>query len=120
MSNFFTGVDIVDVDRIKSSIEKYQDKFLGKVFSVDEQSYCNSKHISYIHYSGKFAAKEAVIKSLLSCGEKEQLSFVSITIINDRNGAPKVFIKGVKKDNIKISISHTSRQAIAFAILDNG
>ena len=119
MSNFFTGVDIVDVARIKSTIEKYQDKFLGRIFSDDEQSYCNSKHTSYIHYSGKFAAKEAVIKSLLSSGEKEIISFVSITIINDINGAPEVFINGIRKNNIKISISHTSNQAIAFAILDN-
>tara|TARA_B110000495_G_scaffold109742_1_gene94997 strand:- start:223 stop:585 length:363 start_codon:yes stop_codon:yes gene_type:complete len=120
LSNFFTGVDIVDVDRIKSLTEKYQDRFLNKVFSLDEQNYCNSKYSSYIHYSGKFAAKEAVMKSLYSSGEKTLISFVSIAIKNNKNGVPEVFINGLRKDNIKISISHTNLQAIAFAILDNG
>jgi phosphopantetheinyl transferase (holo-ACP synthase) len=48
------------------------------------------------------------------------ISFVSIAIINNKNGVPEVFINGLRKDNIKISISHTNLQAIAFSILDNG
>ena len=119
MSKFFTGVDIVDVDRIKSSLDKYRNRFLDKVFSKYEQSYCNSKYNSHVHYAGKFAAKEAVMKSLYSSGEKKNISFISVSIINDENGIPEVFINGLIKKNIKISISHTNHQAIAFAILNN-
>ena len=118
MSNFFTGVDIVDVARIKKSIENYEKKFLDKIFSKDEQLYCFSKPNPYIHFSGKFAAKEAVLKAILSSGSIKQLSFSNIFILNDNNGAPKVKIKDLSNVAIKISISHTERQAIAFAIYD--
>ena len=119
MSNFFTGVDIVDADRIKISSDKYKNRFLDKIFSKNEQSYCNSKYNSHIHYAGKFAAKEAVMKSIYSSGENKNISFISITILNDENGIPEVFINGFKKKNIKISISHTNNQAVAFAIFIN-
>jgi len=118
LSNLFTGVDIVDVARIKKSIEKYKESFLDKIFSKDEQHYCFSKSNPYIHFSGKFAAKEAVIKSVLSSGKIKTISFSNVSILNENNGAPKVKIKNLPEADIKISISHTERQAIAFAIYD--
>ena len=118
MSNYFPGVDIVDVTRIKKSIENYKEKFLDKIFSKDEQSYCFSKPNPYIHFSGKFAAKEAVIKSVLSSGKMKTISFINISIFNDDKGAPKVKIKNLPEADIKISISHTECQAIAFAMYD--
>ena len=118
LSNLFTGVDIVDVARIKKSIEKYQDSFLDRIFSKDEQHYCFSKSNPYIHFSGKFAAKEAVMKSVLSSEDVKLIGFLDISIINDSNGIPKVGIKNLPGVNIKISISHTEHQAIAFAIYD--
>ena len=117
MNNFYPGVDIVDVDRIRSSIEKYQDKFLSKVFNKEEQDYCNSKSNPFIHFSGKFAAKEAVMKAIFCSKKLNSIGFKDISIINDKNGAPKVFIHGNSEKSINISISHTNDQAIAFAIL---
>ena len=118
MSNYFPGVDIVDVARIKKSIEKYKEKFLDKIFSKDEQYYCFSKSNPHIHFSGKFAAKEAVMKSILSSEDVKLIGFLDISIINDSNGIPKVGIKNLPEADIKISISHTEHQAIAFAIYD--
>ena len=118
MSNLFTGVDIVDVTRIKKSIENYKEKFLDKIFSKDEQSYCFSKSNPYIHFSGKFAAKEAVIKSVLSSGSIKKINFSNISILNDNNGVPKVKIRILPEADIKISISHDERLAIAIAIYD--
>ena len=117
MNNFYPGVDIVDIDRIKNSIEKYQDKFLNKVFNKEERDYCNSKSNPYIHFSGKFAAKEAVIKTILSSNKLNSIGLKKISILNDNNGAPVVLINGHSEKSINISISHTNRQAIAFAIL---
>ena len=117
MNNFYPGVDIVDVDRIKSSIEKYQNKFLSKVFNKEEQDYCNSKLNPYIHFSGKFAAKEAVMKAVFCSKKLSSIGFKDISIINDNSGAPIVFIHGISEKSIKVSISHTNEQAIAFAIL---
>lgn len=117
MNNFYPGVDIVDVGRVKSSIEKYQDKFLNKVFNKEEQDYCNSKSNPFIHFSGKFAAKEAVMKAIFCSKKLNTIGFRDISIINDKNGTPIVFIKGHSEKSINISISHTNDQAVAFAIL---
>ena len=117
MNNFYPGVDIVDVDRTKSSIEKYQDKFLSKVFNKEEQDYCNSKSNPFIHFSGKFAAKEAVMKAVLSSKKLSLLGLKDISIKNDKSGAPIVYIRGRSEKSIDISISHTNDTAIAFAIL---
>ena len=117
MNNFYPGVDIVDVDRIKSSIEKYQDKFLDKVFNKKEKDYCYSKSNPFIHFSGKFAAKEAVMKAVFCSKKLSSIGFKNISIINDKDGAPLVYIDGSFEKGINISISHTNDQAIAFAIL---
>tara|TARA_B100001564_G_scaffold236944_1_gene200341 strand:+ start:604 stop:966 length:363 start_codon:yes stop_codon:yes gene_type:complete len=117
LNDFYPGVDIIDIDRIKSSIQKYRDKFLNKVFNKEEQVYCNSQYNPFIHFSGKFAAKEAVMKAIFSSKKLSSIGFRDISIINDKNGAPIVFIKGHSAKNINISISHTNNQAVAFAIL---
>ena len=118
MSNYLPGVDIVDVARIKNSIENYKGKFLNKIFSKEEQYYCFSKANPHIHFAGKFAAKEAVIKSLLSSKNTKQIGFLNIFILNDNNGTPIVKIKDIPENDIKVSISHTESQAIAFAIFN--
>ena len=118
MSNYYPGVDIVDVNRIKRCIENYKERFLDRIFSKDEQFYCFSKSNPYIHFSGKFAAKEAVMKAFLPSENIKQISFLNISILNDNNGAPKVKIKDLPGIDIQISISHTESQAIAFAIYD--
>jgi len=119
LNNFHPGVDIVDVDRIKSSIEKYQDKFLSKVFNKEEQDYCNSKSNPFIHFSGKFAAKEAISKAN-GTGIGKDLSFKDIKILKGKKGEPVAKISKLElKKKIHISISHSDEFAVAFAIMEN-
>ena len=60
-----TGIDIIEVSRIKDNIESYGDKFLNRVFTKNEIEYCNSRNVQkYQSYAGRFAAKEAVFKAL--------------------------------------------------------
>ena len=117
MSEFFIGTDIVDVERIKASLDNYSAKFVDKVFSPEEQEYCNSKSNPEIHYSGRFAAKEALIKAIKSSGFDQEFSLKNIKIINHPNGSPYVKLDFKFKGDIKVSISHTQTHAVAFAIL---
>ena len=115
MNNFYPGVDIVDIDRIKNSIEKYQDKFLSKVFNKEELDYCNSKSNPFIHFSGKFAAKEAIRKATSTPHNSSKLTFKSIEIFNYVSGKP-----GVNLNNdsvVDISISHDGNYAVAFCVV---
>ena len=116
MSELYIGTDLVDIDRIKISIEKYQIKFLNRVFSTEEQEYCQSKSNPAIHYAGRFAAKEAVIKSIKSSGFDHPIALRSIRIINNADGSPYVDIDIKFNGLVKVSISHTETHAIAFAL----
>ena len=90
------------------------------IFTDNEQNICNEKSTPYIHYSGKYAAKEAVKKALLSSQVLENISLKLIEIKNDIMGAPMIDIKSIKIDpeRLKVSISHAGEYAIATAILE--
>ena len=113
----FLGSDIIEVSRIRSSIKTIGQRFLDKIYTSSEQEYCNSKSNPPIHYAGRFAAKEAIIKALKSSGFNKPISFNSINIINTESGAPIVRAEFVFSGSCKITISHTGEYAIATAIL---
>ena len=66
LPNFFIGTDIVEVDRINKLVLKYGQLFKNKVFTTLEQNYCDSRSTPSIHYAGRFAAKESIIKAVKS------------------------------------------------------
>ena len=116
----YVGTDIVPMGRIDNMIKQKGIRFLDHIFTDNEQNICNEKSTPYIHYSGKFAAKEAVKKALLSSQVLENISLKLIEIKNDIMGAPMIDIKSIKIDpeKIKVSISHAGEYAIATAILE--
>ena len=116
------GIDIIEIVRIKKSIEKFGDKFLTRVFTEGEIKYCDKKFNKFQHYAARFAAKEAVYKALAS-GWKEGLRWKDIEIQNDTSGMPSVNTKGklhsfLSKDmQLRISISHSETYVTAVAII---
>ena len=61
---FGTGLDIIEINRIKKSLEKYSTRFENKVFTDREIDYCQSQADPGKHFAARFAVKEAVSKSL--------------------------------------------------------
>ena len=116
----FIGTDIIQLSRIEQIIEKQGKRFLSHVFTENEQAICNAKLLPHIHYGGKFAAKEAVKKTLLSSNEKKMILLNTIEIQNNLNGAPKVILIDDKdySGKLQVSISHTDEYATAVAILE--
>ena len=116
----FVGTDIVPISRINKLIQDRGDHFLNHVFTSIEQEICNQKASPSIHYSGKFAAKEAVKKAILSSKYILTITLKSIEIQNDKDGMPLVKIQGNAVDfkNMKVSISHAGNYATATAILE--
>ena len=111
------GTDIVKVSRIKGLLTTKEERFLNKIFTEEEISYCNSHSNPEIHFSGKYAAKEAVKKALLSNDLIEQISLKDIKILNRDNKAPYVLIDNIMDLNYNVSISHEEEYAIAFALI---
>ncbi len=57
---FGIGIDIIEIERVKESIEKYDKAFLNKIYTQTELDYCLSKKNKYQHFAARFAAKEAI------------------------------------------------------------
>jgi len=110
------GTDIVKIDRIKSL---YKDlKFLSKIFSSSEVEYCNSYKEPYIHLSGKYAAKEAVKKALLSAKIVKTIPVSDIEVLNNKDKSPYIKLVNLKNIKCNVSISHDGDYAIAFVIIE--
>ena len=113
-----TGIDIIEVNRIKEAIQDLDEKFLKRVYTNYEIEYCNSKNnMKYQHFAARFAAKEAVFKAISNkLKSKYDISWTDIEIKNDENGKPMFFIDKLNKCDIiskDISMLHIKDYAIA-------
>ena len=116
----YIGTDIVQISRINKIIMEKGKLFLNHVFTNDEQTICDSKASPSIHYGGKFAAKEALKKAILSSQTMNHLPLISIEILNKIDGIPVVKLKdkAFENVNLQVSISHTEKYATATAVLE--
>ena len=115
--NIKCGIDIIEIDRIKEAITNNKIDFINKVYTEREINYCESKKNSkYQHYAARFAAKEAVFKSINGLlKNKYDIDWKDIEIVNKINGEPEVILKKEIKniESIAISISHCKNYAVA-------
>lgn len=118
------GIDIVKIDRIKTTVERWGRRFLERVFTEKEIAYCYEKKEPYLSLSVRFAAKEALIKAI---GSEIPLSFKDIEVMKYGSGRPFITIKGrletfFKEKSIKcthLSLSHEPEYGIACVVLEN-
>ncbi len=115
------GIDIIEISRIKKSIEDLGEKFLNKVYTEEEIIYCESrKKQKYQHYAARFAAKEATFKAISDkLDDKYELSWKDYEVINNKNGQPIMKLHKIDKniekaiENIDISLAHCKEYATA-------
>ena len=107
------GIDIIEVDRIKNIYKRYGNHFLEKVYTKREIEYCMKKNI-YECLSGRFSAKEAVIKATGG-----RIRFLNEIEILPSSHGPYVNIPSEEKFKITVSISHIRECAIAVAVWEN-
>lgn len=119
----FCGTDIIEIERIKESIEKAGKQFINRIYTENEIKYCESKKsLKYQHYAGRFSAKEAIFKAISkSLDDKFSMEWKNMEILNDENGRPSVKfinfeVKGLKE--IDISISHCKQYAVATVVVE--
>lgn len=112
------GTDIIEIERIKKSMEKLGEKFLNKIYTKQEIEYCESKKVQkYQSYAGRFAVKEAVFKAIsFKLKDKYQIDWKDIETINNEQGKPELKITGIDMgdvESVDVSISHCKTYAIA-------
>lgn len=116
-----TGIDLVEVHRMKTAVEKWGDRLLNRVWTPQEIEYSRQRICFYQHLAARFAAKEAVIKCL---GQEEinqrSIGWKDIEVVNNSEGKPEIRFNQEKqqsKKRISLSISHTKDYAVAQAIV---
>ncbi len=119
------GIDLVKISRMEKITARWEGDFLNRVFTTNEQNYCLEKRFPHIHFSGRFAMKEATLKAFGS-GLKNGIRWVDIETVNSLSGQPMVRFSGRAlqlADEIGVSkaiasISHDHDYAIAQVILE--
>jgi len=114
-----TGVDIIEIPRIKQVLDRYGQRFLNRVFTPDEIAYCRGRAPNL---AGRFAAKEAAMKAL-GTGVRG-VSWKDIEVIRADSGAPSLRLHGRAKkraerlqmSEMSLSISHSREYAVAFVV----
>ena len=119
----YTGTDIIEIERVKNSIENIGKKFIEEIYTQKEIEYCESKkNAKYQHYAARFAAKEAIFKAVSKLlNNKFDISWKNAEIINDENGRPYINFLNTKIiekiEDIDISISHCKEYAVATVVV---
>jgi len=109
------GVDIIDVKRIKTLVDK-NPRFIQRIFTPEEIRYCLRKKNKYQHLAARFSAKEAFFKAL---GRK--ISWKEVGLKNLASGKPQLEIKSEENFPFKeahVSISHLEKLTAAVVILE--
>ena len=122
-----TGIDIIDIRRIKRTIEKYDFKFKKRCFHLSEINKSEARLNSVESYAKRYAAKEACAKAL-GTGLARGVFWKDIEVMNDKFGKPKIklhnnalkFFKKITKSDdssIEVSLSDEKKYAIANVII---
>ena len=117
--NLRTGVDLIEISRVRDAIERHGERFLARMFTETEQRECGGRVSSL---AARFAAKEATSKALgLGIGD---VRWLDIEIRSDENKAPYLILYGEGErlakekglSNWSVSLSHTEEHAMAFVV----
>ena len=120
------GVDIVEIERMKKILARTP-RFMERVYTADEQAYCNEKASPEIHYATRFAAKEAVLKALGTGFSWGKYDPREVEVRRSSKGRPYVVLHGAAKElaanqgvtEIPLSLSYTHTEAVACAMALN-
>ena len=119
MGEISIGVDIVSIDKIKTILSsKIGKRFKHRIFTDSEIKFCTKKTNSYQHFAGRFAAKEAVKKAILTKG-LDNTEFKRIEILSKEGGAPAISLPQKYQSDyfFECSITHTGDNALAFVLM---
>jgi len=119
------GVDLVHLPRMRETIDRWQDRFLRRVFTDDEIAYCRARRDPVPHFAARFAAKEAGLKAL-GTGLRLGIRWRDLEVRRERGQAPVLVLRGRSReigrakgggDQLLLALTHDGDYAMAQAIL---
>jgi len=120
------GTDLIEVERIKASYERFGERFLNRILHPAETAYCLSHKEPAPFLAARFAAKEAISKAF-GTGIGAQLGWLDMEVGRKESGEPFVILHGNglslleqrRARAVLLSLSHTQVHATAMAILES-
>jgi len=118
------GVDLVSIPRMRTTIERWQDRFVERVFTETEIAYCRARRDPTPHFAARFAAKEAGFKAL-GTGLTMGVHWRELEVRREREEAPTLVLSGRAREiglgkggsRMLLSLPHDGDYALAQAIL---
>ncbi len=121
-----TGIDMIEIERVAHSIERYGSRFLARVYTPGEIAYCQRKrHNAAESFAARFAAKEAAAKAL-GTGIGFGVTWREIEVGREPAGRPLLLLHGRAAEiaqamgvrNSSLSITHTRTESMAMVVLE--
>lgn len=117
------GIDATDIPRIVSTIERYGQRFLQRIFTEGEIAYCMRRREPAIHFAGRFASKEAAMKAL-GTGHTQGVLWRDVEVVR-RGGPPQLQLHGgaarkfaaIGGRSSLLTITHSDALAIAQVLI---
>jgi holo-[acyl-carrier protein] synthase len=120
-----TGIDLVEIERIRRSVERFGERFLDRVYTAAEKAYCLRKRNSAESLAARFAAKEAAAKAL-GTGINHGVTWLEIEVVREPGGRPTIAFHGRAREfaarlgakSAALSLTHTASLAAASVVLE--
>lgn len=120
------GTDLIEIERIGRSIDRFGGRFLLRVFTADEIAYCMKKKQSAESFAARFAAKEAGAKALgtgISCG----VSWQEFEVKREPGQRPTLHLTGRAAElatdlgvaRVSLSLTHSRDMAMAVVVMED-
>jgi len=119
------GIDLVEVGRIRDSLERLGERFARRILCPSEYDYCFGHQDPSTHVAARFAAKEAVSKAF-GTGIGAEIGWLDIEVVRLENGSTRIELHGLgaqlfhqrAAQAVHINLTHTAQYASAVAILE--
>ncbi len=114
-----TGVDVIEIDRVRRALDRYGQRFLSRVYTPEEAALCRRR----VHeLAARFAAKEATMKAL-GTGARG-VGWREIEVLSNRRGKPLIYLYGragqraheIGLRSIDVTLTHDGGLAIAIVV----
>ena len=125
--NIGIGIDVIQNDRIAHSMERFGDRFLGRIYTPAETEYCKACARPEIHFAARFAAKEAAFKAL-GTGWARGVRWKDIEVRRLPSGQPTLLLYGIALERASelgatrfhVSLTHDHSVSAAVVIAPQG
>lgn len=120
-----TGLDLVEIVRVKHMIESLGDRMYARLFSESEAAYIRNKPLPAQHAAVRLAAKEAAFKALAGNDLARRITWRDVEVVSDRHGIPSIKLHGAAQlrarelgvTRIHVSLTHTRDTAGAVVVM---